>query len=256
MQDIKEKKMIRKKTDFGYEKIFSEEKTSRVSEVFSSVAHEYDLMNDIMSLGIHRLWKRFAVNTCGIRSDHHVLDLAGGTGDITKLVHSKLGKNGHVTLCDINERMLYQGRNSLIDNGIINNVDYVISNAENLPFKDNSFDSIIIAFGLRNITDKAAALNSMYKKLKYGSRLVILEFSKVTLPILKKLYKKYSFEYIPVIGKNIAKDENSYKYLVESIEMHPNQKELTLMMREVGFRKIRYNNLSFGIVAVHVGYKI
>ena len=248
--------MINKKTDFGYEKVTLSEKTSRVEKVFSSVSDDYDLMNDIMSFGIHRLWKHFAVNISGIREDFRILDLAGGTGDITKLVYEKLGENGHVTLCDINEDMLNHGRENLINTGIIKGINYIRANAENLPFRDNSFDFIIIAFGLRNVTDKNAALESIYKKLKYGSKLIILEFSKVTVPLLDKLYQKYLFKFIPKFGKAVAENEESYRYLVESIEMHPNQKKLSSMMRSAGFKNVKYYNLSAGIVAVHSGYKI
>ena len=248
--------MINKKTDFGYEKVTLSEKTSRVEKVFSSVSDDYDLMNDIMSFGMHRLWKRFAVNISGIREDFRILDLAGGTGDITKLVYEKLGENGHVTLCDINEDMLNHGRENLINTGIIKGINYIRANAENLPFRDNSFDFIIIAFGLRNVTDKNAALESIYKKLKYGSKLIILEFSKVTVPLLDKLYQKYSFKFIPKFGKAIAENEEGYRYLVESIQMHTEQKKLSSMMRGAGFKNVKYYNLSAGIVAVHSGYKI
>tara|TARA_B100001179_G_scaffold203810_1_gene166177 strand:- start:199 stop:945 length:747 start_codon:yes stop_codon:yes gene_type:complete len=248
--------MINNDTNFGYEKVSPREKTRRVNKVFSSVADEYNLMNDIMSFGIHKLWKRFAVSLCGIRKDFHVLDLACGTGDITKLVYEKLGKHGHVTLCDINETMLNHGRDNLINKGIIKNIDYIRANAESLPFKDNSFDCVIIAFGLRNITDKNAALKSIYKKLKYGTQLVILEFSKVTIPFIDKLYLKYLFKFIPKLGKAVAKDEDSYRYLVESIRVHPDQKLLASMIEEAGFKNIKFHNLSAGIVAVHRGYKI
>ena len=248
--------MINNDTNFGYEKVSPREKTRRVNKVFSSVADEYNLMNDIMSFGIHKLWKRFAVNLCSIRKDFHVLDLACGTGDITKLVYEKLGKYGHVTLCDINETMLNHGRDNLINKGIIKNIDYIRANAENLPFKDNSFDCVIIAFGLRNITDKNAALKSIYKKLKYGTQLVILEFSKVTIPFIDKLYLKYLFKFIHKLGKAVAKDEDSYRYLVESIRVHPDQKLLASMIEEAGFKNIKFHNLSAGIVAVHRGYKI
>ena len=248
--------MINNDTNFGYEQVSPREKTRRVSKVFSSVADEYNLMNNIMSFGIHKLWKHFAVNLCGIRKDFHVLDLACGTGDITKLVYEKLGKHGHVTLCDINETMLNHGRDNLINKGIIKNIDYIRANAESLPFKDNSFDCVIIAFGLRNITDKNAALKSIYKKLKYGTQLVILEFSKVTIPFIDKLYLKYLFKFIPKLGKAVAKDENSYRYLVESIRVHPDQKLLASMIEEAGFKNIKFHNLSAGIVAVHRGYKI
>ena len=248
--------MINKKTDFGYEKILLEEKTNRVYEVFSSVSDEYDLMNDLMSFGVHRLWKRFAVNIGGIRKNSRVLDLASGTCDLTKLVYEKLGKDGHVISCDINENMLYHGRDNLTNRGVIKGIDYVRANAENLPFKDNSFDYIIIAFGLRNMTNKNAALESMYKKLKYGSQLIILEFSKVTIPFIDKLYEKYAFNFIPKLGKAVANDEKSYRYLVESIRVHPSQKKLVSMMDEVGFKNIKYYNLLSGIAAVHQGYKI
>ena len=248
--------MVNNDTNFGYEKVSPREKTRRVSKVFSSVADEYNLMNNIMSFGIHKLWKRFAVNLCGITKDFHVHDLACGTGDITKLVYEKLGKHGHVTLCDINETMLNHGRDNLINKGIIKNIDYIRANAESLPFKDNSFDCVIIAFGLRNITDKNAALKSIYKKLKYGTQLVILEFSKVTIPFIDKLYLKYLFKFIPKLGKAVAKDEDSYRYLVESIRVHPDQKLLASMIEEAGFKNIKFHNLSAGIVAVHRGYKI
>jgi len=248
--------MVNNNTNFGYEKVSPREKTKRVNKVFSSVADEYNLMNNIMSFGIHKLWKRFAVSLCGIRKDFHVLDLACGTGDITKLVYEKLGKHGHVTLCDINETMLNHGRDNLINKGIIKNIDYIRANAESLPFKDNSFDCVIIAFGLRNITNKNAALKSIYKKLKYGTQLVILEFSKVTIPFIDKLYLKYLFKFIPKLGKAVAKDEDSYRYLVESIRVHPDQKLLASMIEEAGFKNIKFHNLSAGIVAVHRGYKI
>ena len=248
--------MVNNDTNFGYEKVSLREKTRRVNKVFSSVADEYNLMNNIMSFGIHKLWKHFAVNLCGIRKDFHVLDLACGTGDITKLVYEKLGKHGHVTVCDINETMLNHGRDNLINKGIIKNIDYIRANAESLPFKDNSFDCVIIAFGLRNITDKNAALKSIYKKLKYGTQLVILEFSKVTIPFIDKLYLKYLFKFIPKLGKAVAKDEDSYRYLVESIRVHPDQKLLASMIEEAGFKNIKFHNLSAGIVAVHRGYKI
>ena len=248
--------MANNDTNFGYEKVSPREKTRRVNEVFSSVADQYNLMNDIMSFGIHKLWKRFAVGLCGIRKDFHVLDLACGTGDITKLVYEKLGEHGHITLCDINETMLNHGRDNLINKGIIKNIDYIRANAESLPFKDNSFDCVIIAFGLRNITDKNAALKSIYKKLKYGTQLVILEFSKVTIPFIDKIYLKYAFKFIPKLGKAVVKDEDSYQYLIESIRVHPDQKQLASMIEEVGFKNIKFHNLSAGIVAVHRGYKI
>jgi demethylmenaquinone methyltransferase / 2-methoxy-6-polyprenyl-1,4-benzoquinol methylase len=242
--------------DFGYEKVATGEKVRRVGEVFSSVASEYDLMNDIMSFGVHRLWKRQAVHLCAIRKNFHVLDLAGGTGDIASLIHKQLGDDGRVTLCDINAEMLKEGRNRFVDKGVIRNVNYVQGNAEVLPFADNSFDCMTIAFGLRNVTDKDAALRSMYRKLKYGSQLIILEFSKIVVPVLDKIYDEYSFKLIPVFGKAVANDEASYQYLVESIRMHPDQKTLSSMMENAGFEKVQHYNLSGGIVAIHRGYKI
>lgn len=243
-------------TDFGYQKVAPDEKTRRVADVFSSVASEYDLMNDIMSLGAHRLWKRHAVHLCAIRKNFHVLDLAGGTGDIARLIHKQLGDDGQVTVCDINASMLQEGRDRFIDKGIIKGINYVQANAEALPFDDNSFDCMTIAFGLRNVTDKAIALRSMYNKLKYGSQLVILEFSKVVIPVFDKLYDQYSFKLIPLFGKAVANDEASYQYLVESIRMHPDQNTLAAMMEQAGFAKVQYHNLSGGVVAIHRGYKL
>ncbi len=243
-------------TDFGFEQVAAEEKARRVASVFTSVASEYDLMNDIMSFGVHRLWKRKAVHLCAIRKNFHVLDLAGGTGDIAGLIHKQLGSDGRVTLCDINAGMLQQGRDRFIDKGIVKGIDYVQGNAEALPFEDNSFDCMTIAFGLRNVTDKDAALRSMYNKLKYGSQLVILEFSKIVIPVLDKLYDEYSFKLIPKFGKLVANDEASYQYLVESIRMHPDQNTLSIMMQQAGFEKVQYHNLSGGVVAIHRGYKL
>lgn len=248
--------MTEQTTDFGFEKVSTSEKTRRVKEVFSSVASEYDLMNDLMSLGVHRLWKRHAVHLCAIKPNHKILDLAGGTGDIANLLYRQLGKEGHITLCDINAEMLKHGRDRFINEGVLKNIDYVQGNAEALPFSDNNFDLITIAFGLRNVTDKAKALCSMYDKLKYGSQVMILEFSKVVTPLLEKIYEQYSFKLIPQIGKLIAKDEASYQYLVESISMHPDQETLADMMQQAGFEQVKYLNLSGGIVAIHRGYKL
>ena len=237
-------------------KTYFQDKTKLVNSVFDKVYKKYDFMNDIMSLGVHRLWKRKAVHLCAIRKNFHVLDLAGGTGDVARLIHDQLGDDGRVTLCDINADMLQQGRNRFIDKGIIKGIDYVQGNAEALPFADNSFDCMTIAFGLRNVTDKEAALRSMYDKLKYGSQLVILEFSKIVIPFLDKLYDQYSFKLIPQFGKLVADDEASYQYLVESIRMHPDQDSLALMMQKAGFDKVQYHNLSGGVVAIHRGYKL
>jgi len=243
-------------THFGFEQVATKEKARRVADVFSSVASEYDLMNDIMSFGVHRLWKRQAVHLCAIRKNFHVLDLAGGTGDIASLIYKQLGDDGRITLCDINAEMLKEGRNRFIDKGLFKGIDYVQGNAEALPFEDNSFDCMTIAFGLRNVTDKDAALRSMYSKLKYGSQLVILEFSKIVIPVLDKIYDEYSFKLIPMFGKAVANDEASYQYLVESIRMHPDQKTLSNMMENAGFEKVQHHNISGGIVAIHRGYKI
>ena len=243
-------------TDFGFQKVTAGEKTRRVDQVFSSVASEYDLMNDLMSVGVHRLWKRHAVHLCEIKKHYQVLDLAGGTGDIARLIKKQLGAEGNITLCDINADMLQHGRDRFIDRGIINGIDYVQANAEALPFTDNSFDCITIAFGLRNVTDKQKALCSMYSKLKYGSQLVILEFSKIVIPVLARLYDQYSFKLIPRLGQLVAKDADSYQYLVESIRMHPDQESLKAMMESAGFEQVRYHNLSGGIVAIHRGYKL
>ena len=243
-------------TDFGFEQVTVEDKVRRVAEVFSSVSPSYDLMNDLMSFGVHRLWKRFAVHLSGVRKGYKVLDIAGGTGDMALLFNQKVGDKGSVLITDINNDMLQQGRNKLIDKGIIKGVDYVQANAEALPFGNNSFDCISIAFGLRNVTDKHAALKSMHEKTKYGGCVVILEFSKVVLPMLKKLYDSYSFKIIPWLGKVVANDEASYRYLVESIRMHPGQAELKGMIEQAGFSRVEYHNLSGGIVAVHKGYKI
>ncbi len=248
--------MTEQKTDFGFERVSETEKTRRVRAVFSSVASEYDLMNDLMSFGVHRLWKRHAVHLCAIKPRYQILDLAGGTGDIARLMHRQLNDEGNITLCDINAEMLKHGRNRFIDEGVVDGVDYVQGNAEVLPFADNSFDCITIAFGLRNVTDKAKALRSMYDKLKYGSQVMILEFSTIVVPLLQKIYDKYSFELIPRIGDWVAKDEASYRYLVESIRMHPDQDLLASMMQKAGFEKVNYLNLSGGIVAIHRGYKL
>ncbi|MEQ8288131.1 MAG: bifunctional demethylmenaquinone methyltransferase/2-methoxy-6-polyprenyl-1,4-benzoquinol methylase UbiE [Gammaproteobacteria bacterium] len=243
-------------TDFGFQKVSSDEKTRRVRQVFTSVAAEYDLMNDLMSLGVHRLWKRHAVHLCSIKKNEQVLDLAGGTGDIAALVKPRLGQDGSLTICDINADMLQHGRDRFINTGMTDGINYVQANAECLPFADNNFDCITIAFGLRNVTDKGKALRSMYSKLKYGSRIMVLEFSRIAIPLLAKLYDQYSFKLIPRIGKLVANDEESYQYLVESIRMHPDQDTLKTMMEAAGFEKVSYLNLSGGIVAIHRGYKL
>ena len=232
------------------------EKTKRVKKIFSSVALQYDLMNDLMSMGIHRLWKRYAVHLAKIKSDSQILDLAAGTGDMAILMRNRLSDRGTITLCDINEDMLSQGRERLINRGIVTRVNFIQANAENLPFPENSFDLITIAFGLRNVADKTRALISIYEKLSFGGQLLILEFSRVALPIFSRLYDEYSYKVIPWLGKKIADDEDSYRYLVESIRSHPDQSSLADMMRSAGFDMVDYINLSAGVVAIHRGYKL
>lgn len=242
-------------THFGFKQVEEAEKVNLVRGVFDSVANQYDIMNDLMSLGIHRLWKRIAVQLSNVREGQQVLDLAGGTGDLTTLFTKRVGKSGKVVLADINSEMLRTGRDRLIDRGLIEGITYAQVNAECLPFEDNSFDCVCIAFGLRNVTDKEAALRSMYRVLKPGGRVIILEFSHPTDKITEKVYDFYSFKLLPKIGKFIAKDEDSYRYLAESIRMHPKQDQLKEMMEEAGLERCEYFNMSQGIVAVHRGYK-
>ncbi len=244
------------KTHFGYETVDSSEKQGKVAEVFHSVANKYDVMNDLMSMGIHRLWKRYTIEISGVRPGQKVLDLAGGTGDLAAKFARIVGQTGQVTLSDINNSMLNVGRERLTDKGILGNVDYVQANAECLPFPDNHFDLITIAFGLRNVTDKDAALRSMYRVLKPGGKLLVLEFSKPTIKALNPIYDTYSFKVLPFIGKLITNDADSYRYLAESIRMHPDQDSLKEMMENAGFVQCDYFNLSAGIVALHRGYKI
>lgn len=242
-------------TDFGYQQVPIHEKTAKVVEVFSSVASKYDIMNDLMSLGIHRYWKRFAIELSGVRQGQQVLDLAGGTGDLAKHLVKRVGEQGRVCLTDINANMLMVGRDRLLDRGIITQVDYIQANAESLPFASNYFDCVTIAFGLRNVTDKAKALRAMYRVLKPGGRLIVLEFSKPVLPILEYIYDTYSFHLLPKIGQLIANDAASYQYLVESIRMHPNQEQLKTLILDAGFDECDYFNLSAGIVAAHRAFK-
>ncbi len=242
-------------THFGYQQIPVDEKNHRVAEVFHSVASKYDLMNDLMSLGIHRLWKKITIDLSGVRPNQTVLDIAGGTGDLTKQFIRKVGPHGQVILADINASMLEHGRTRLTDAGVVNNITYVQANAEMLPFSDNYFDCVSIAFGLRNVTHKDKALASMQRVLKPGGRLLVLEFSKPTLAPLKSIYDAYSFSLLPQLGKWIANDEESYRYLAESIRMHPDQETLKQMILNAGFDQCQYHNLSGGIVALHVGYK-
>jgi demethylmenaquinone methyltransferase/2-methoxy-6-polyprenyl-1,4-benzoquinol methylase len=242
-----------KTTHFGYREVPVQEKKRLVHDVFRSVAGNYDLMNDLMSLGVHRAWKRDFVANSGVRLGDRVLDLAGGTGDIAALLSRIVGKQGLVMLTDINEAMLEVGRRRLEDRGIVGNVAYALVNAEALPFDDNEFDAVTIAFGLRNVTDKDAALREMHRVLRPGGRALILEFSEVRHEPLKMVYDAWSFGVLPLLGKFVADDEDSYRYLAESIRKHPAQEELAQMMREAGFQDVRYRNLTGGIVAIHSG---
>ncbi|AGH80460.1 UDP-3-O-(3-hydroxymyristoyl) glucosamine N-acyltransferase LpxD [Psychromonas sp. CNPT3] len=242
-------------THFGFKTVDEDKKVELVAEVFHSVAAKYDVMNDVLSLGIHRLWKRFTINCSGIRKGQKALDLAGGTGDLTAKFSRIVGPTGQVVLADINDSMLKVGRAKLRDLGIEGNVEYVQANAEELPFPDNYFDVVSIAFGLRNVTDKDKALASIYRVLKPGGRLLVLEFSKPIYKPLSKFYDFYSFNILPKLGKLIANDSESYQYLAESIRMHPNQETLKEMMNKVGFEGTEFFNLSAGIVALHRGYK-
>jgi demethylmenaquinone methyltransferase / 2-methoxy-6-polyprenyl-1,4-benzoquinol methylase len=242
--------------DFGYEKVPRHEKAERVRGVFASVAGKYDVMNDLMSLGVHRLWKQYTLSVTGLRPGMRALDVAGGTGDLALGLLRQVGKQGRVTLSDINETMLERGRDRLLDAGFVGNVDCVVADAEQLPFETDTFDCVTIGFGLRNVTDKAAALRSMYRVLKPGGQLLVLEFSTPTLPGLKPVYDAYSFHVLPLLGRVVAGDEASYRYLAESIRMHPDQETLLGMLKDAGFTQARYHNLSGGIVALHRGYKV
>lgn len=243
-----------KTTHFGFTDVPVEEKERRVRGVFDSVADNYDLMNDMMSFGIHRLWKRYAINMAGLQPGQQVLDLAGGTGDLTRLMAPRVEPGGHIILSDINAAMLAVGRERLLDNGIHGNVTFAQANAEQLPFPDNTFDLVTMAFGLRNVTDKQQALCSIHGTLKPGGRLLVLEFSR-PVAALKPAYDFYSFNILPRIGRLIAKDEDSYRYLAESIRMHPDQQTLKGMLEQAGFERCDVHNLAGGIVAIHSGYK-
>jgi demethylmenaquinone methyltransferase / 2-methoxy-6-polyprenyl-1,4-benzoquinol methylase len=242
--------------DFGFEKVPWAQKAERVRAVFSSVAGKYDLMNDLMSLGVHRLWKHFTLSLTGLKAGQRALDVAGGTGDLAVGLARQVGKSGQVVLSDINPDMLSAGRDRLIDAGFAGNVECVLADAERLPCADDSFDCVTIGFGLRNVTNKAAALRSMYRVLKPGGQLLVLEFSTPVAPGLKPIYDAYSFSVLPRLGEWVAKDAASYRYLAESIRMHPDQETLLAMLNEAGFAQTRYHNLTGGIVAVHRGYKI
>ncbi len=239
-------------THFGFKTVAEEEKAKKVGEVFHSVASRYDLMNDVMSAGLHRLWKRFAVETSGVRPGDRVLDVAGGSGDLSRLFVKKVGVAGQVILTDINASMLAVGRDRLIDDGA--NVPALQCDAEKLPFPDAYFNCVVVAFGLRNMTHKEAALREMYRVLRPGGRLLVLEFSHVWKP-LAPAYDAYSFKLLPLMGRLLARDEDSYRYLAESIRMHPDQETLKKIMLEAGFGRVDYHNLTGGVVALHKGWK-
>jgi len=242
-------------TDFGFSRVDRAAKAGLVRGVFDSVASRYDLMNDLMSGGIHRLWKRFTIELSAARAGQTVLDIAGGTGDLAVKLSSLVGPEGRVILADINAAMLEVGRDRLIDKGATGNINVVQADAQALPFEDNSIDCITIAFGLRNVTDKGMALRSMLRVLRPGGRLLVLEFSKPTSPLLAKVYDQYSFQVLPAMGKLIAQDSESYRYLAESIRQHPDQETLLELMEESGFANVSYHNMTGGIVAVHRGFK-
>jgi demethylmenaquinone methyltransferase/2-methoxy-6-polyprenyl-1,4-benzoquinol methylase len=242
-------------THFGYKTVPTDDKAGMVRGVFDSVANRYDLMNDLMSAGLHRLWKRYTIDQAAIRPGNVVLDLAGGTGDLARAFARRVGKDGHVILADINAAMLRQGRRRLIDAGVSGNVTIAQVDAQNLPFEDSTFDCITMAFGLRNVTDKDAALASMFRVLKPGGKAMILEFSAPNKAI-KPAYDLYSFKILPKLGKLVTDDPDSYQYLAESIRMHPDQETLKSMMESAGFERCRFRNLAAGIVALHIGYRI
>jgi demethylmenaquinone methyltransferase/2-methoxy-6-polyprenyl-1,4-benzoquinol methylase len=243
-------------TDFGYRDVAPEEKTRLVESVFSSVADRYDVMNDLMSAGIHRLWKRHFVGQAGIRSGQRVLDLAGGTGDIAELVRRRVGATGEVLVADINRDMLEAGRRRMDDHGFPGAFEWLQVNAESLPFGDRRFDHVTIAFGLRNVTDKPQALSEMHRVLKPGGRLHVLEFSKVSPRPVERAYDFWSFQVLPRLGQLVASDRDSYRYLAESIRRFPNQEKLAGMLDEVGFERVTWENLSAGIAAIHRGARV
>ena len=242
--------------DFGYERVAWNDKKRRVHGVFDSVASRYDLMNDAMSGGLHRLWKRFAIAHCGLRPGQQALDVAAGSGDLSVGLARRVGRSGRVVVTDINAKMLAEGRDRLLNAGVAGNVDYVLADAEALPFANSAFHCVTIGFGLRNVTDKDAALASMYRVLKPGGRLLVLEFSKPNLGPLAPLYELYSFQVLPRLGELLANDGASYRYLAESIRRHPDQETLKTMLEHAGFERCEYYNLLAGIVALHVGFKL
>ncbi len=245
-----------KTTHFGYETVDVEEKAARVRGVFDSVASRYDIMNDLMSFGVHRLWKHIAIDLAAVRNGQQVLDLASGTGDLATRYAALVGPQGRVVMSDINAAMLEEGRKRMIDSGHVGNVEYLQIDAEKIPFDDNSFHCVSIAFGLRNVTDKGQALREMLRVLKPGGRALVLEFSHPGSKPLGKLYDLFSFKALPLIGKLVTNDADSYRYLAESIRMHPDQESLLQMMQDAGFERCDYHNLTGGIVAIHRGFKL
>ena len=248
------KKENNKTTSFGFKTVSKEEKTEKVKEVFDSVATNYDLMNDLMSMGIHRLWKRFMLSRTGLKTGMKALDVAGGTGDIAALLREQVGESGLVVMTDINPSMLKEGRSRLLDRGKLKNIQVIQCDAEQLPFDEDQFDCVTIAFGLRNVTVKENALKSMFRVLKPGGKLLILEFSKPN-EMLSPVYDIYSFNILPTLGEWVANDRESYQYLAESIRVHPDQEKLEQMILSAGFDRAEYRNLTGGIVALHIGYK-
>lgn len=245
----------RRTVDFGFEEIPHQEKAARVRHVFDSVADRYDLMNDLMSLGVHRLWKRFTIAQTGLRPGDRALDVAGGTGDLALGLAGCVGVDGSVVLTDINEAMLNRGRARMLDAGVCGNVEFCLADAQRLPFPDASFDCVTIGFGLRNVTDRQEALGEMTRVLRPGGQLLVLEFSRPVVPGLAPLYDAYSFRVLPAMGRTIAGDADSYRYLAESIRRHPDQETLKDMMTAAGLERCRYHNLTGGIVALHRGYR-
>ncbi|ADC70620.1 ubiquinone/menaquinone biosynthesis methyltransferase [Thioalkalivibrio sp. K90mix] len=242
------------KTHFGYQTVPESEKASRVGEVFHSVASRYDVMNDLMSLGVHRIWKRYTLERTGVRPGMKILDLAGGTGDLAGAFAPRVGPKGQIVVCDINASMLEAGRDRMLDEGHVGNLDFVQADAEQLPYPDDYFDRVTIAFGLRNVTRKERALAEMRRVIKPGGRVLVLEFSQPMAP-LRPIYDIYSFKMLPLMGKLVANDADSYRYLAESIRMHPDQETLAGMMRDAGLERVEYDNLTGGIVALHRGTK-
>ena len=243
-------------TDFGFERVPLEGKTLRVGAVFDSVADKYNLMNDLMSFGMHRIWKRFALSKTALRSGGFALDVAAGSGDLSKGMARQVGPNGLVVVTDINSKMLHKGRDFLTDAGFAGNISYAQADAEKLPFGNHQFDCVTIGFGLRNVTNKSAALADMYRVLKPGGKLLVLEFSKPKLSLLNSIYDIYSFQVLPRLGGLLTNDSDSYRYLAESIRMHPDQDALKKLMISEGFERCEYHNLSAGIVALHLGFKL